>query len=140
MNFNYTKKCLAHVGISIAVLLAGCGEDPQALLASAKDYLAKNDTKAAIIQIKNVLQSDPNSSEARFMLGSALMDSGNPAGAEVELRKALDLKHPQELVVPLLAKSLLEQGQTKALISELANTELSEPASTASLQMTLASA
>lgn len=140
MNVNYTKMCLAHVGISIALLLAGCGEDPQALLASAKDYLAKNDTKAAIIQIKNVLQSDPNSSEARFMLGRALMDSGNPAGAEVELRKALDLKHPQELVVPLLAKSLLDQGHTKALISELANTELSEPASTASLQMTLASA
>lgn len=140
MNVNHIKTRLAQAGISIALLLTGCKEDPQALLASAKDYLAKNDTKAAIIQIKNVLQSDPNSSEARFMLGRAFMDSGDPAGAELELRKALDLKHPQELVVPLLAKSLLDQGRAKELISELANTELSEPASTANLQMALASA
>jgi len=140
MNFKYASTRLVWLGLSIFVALTGCGEDPQALLLSAKGYLAKNDSKAAIIQIKNALQRDPNSPEARFLLGSAFMESGNPAGAEAELRKALELKHPQDLVVPLLAKSLLDQGRSKELTKELADVALGDPASTASLQMSLAAA
>ncbi len=43
--------------VTAALLLTACGGDnPDTLLASARDYLAKNDAKAAVIQIKNVLQ------------------------------------------------------------------------------------
>src|SRR6476659_5606115 len=50
-------------------LLAGCsGNDPEKALASAKDYLKKDDTKSATIQIKNALQIDPDLGEARFLL------------------------------------------------------------------------
>ena len=77
--------------VTAALLITACGGDnPDTLLASARDYLAKNDAKAAVIQIKNVLQNAPNSAEARYLLGKALMASGDPAGAEVELRKAME--------------------------------------------------
>ncbi|MEO6320708.1 MAG: XrtA/PEP-CTERM system TPR-repeat protein PrsT, partial [Polaromonas sp.] len=124
----------------VALVLAACSEKPEAMIVSAKDYLAKNDSKAAVIQIKNALQSDPNFPEARFLLGTALLDSGDPVGAETELRKALDLKHPQDLVIPPLASALLAQGQAKKLTDEFSRTELSQAAAKASLQMSLASA
>ena len=52
--------------------MVGCADDPEALVASAKALLAKNDNSAAIIQLKNALQKDPDIAEARFLLGKAL--------------------------------------------------------------------
>ena len=91
-------------GLLAGLVLAGCsGESPEKQLASAKDYLQKNDTKAAVIQIKNVLQAQPESGEARFLYGRTLLEQGDAAAAEVELRKALAASYPQDAVVPELA-------------------------------------
>ena len=138
-----SKKANTRVALSallLSLLFVACGDKPDAMLISAKDYLAKNDNKSAVIQIKNVLQSNPDQPEARYLLGSALLNSGDPVGAETELRKALDLKQPQDMVVPQLAKALLAQGHAKKLIDELARIELSQPSAKASLQMSLTSA
>ncbi len=124
----------------VSLLLTACGEKPEAMLVSAKAYLAKNDNKAAVIQIKNALQVDPNRAEARFLLGTALLDSGDAVGAETELRKALDLKYPQDLVMVPLANALLAQGHAKKLTDEFSKTELSQAPAKAGLQMALAAA
>ncbi len=116
---------------------AGCGDSPEAMLASAKDYLARNDPAAATIQLKNALSKNPNSGEARFLLGRALLDSGDPVAAEVELRKASDLKFSADLVTPVLARALLAQGQLKK-IDELANTQINSPEGQADFKTTLA--
>jgi putative PEP-CTERM system TPR-repeat lipoprotein len=129
------------ISISLVVLLAACGGDkPDAMLASARDYLAKNDSKAAIIQLKNALQKSPDLPEARYLLGVALLRGGDPVGSETELRKALALKHSQELVVPTLAQAILAQGQYKKLTDEFGKTELSQNAARAELQTALAAA
>lgn len=138
-----SKKSNAHMtlpALLVALLLVACSEKPEAMIISAKDYLAKNDRKAAVIQIKNALQSDPNLPEARFLLGSTLLDSGDPVGAETELRKALDLKHPRDAVVPPLARAMLAQGQAKKLTEEFAKIDLTQPQAKASLEMSLAAA
>lgn len=122
------------------LLLGACGDKPEVLLASAKEYMAKNDNKAAVIQIKNALQVNPDLAEARFLLGSALLDSGDPVGAETELRKALDLKYSQEAVVPRLAQALLAQSDARKLTDEFAKVQLTQPAGQASLQTYLATA
>ena len=77
----------------MALMLVACGEKPEAMLNSAKDYLAKNDSKAAVIQIKNALQSNPDLPEARYLLGVALLDGGDPVSAETELRKEIGRAH-----------------------------------------------
>ncbi len=75
--------------------LAACsGEKPEAMLASARDYMAKNDLKSAVIQVKNALQENPDLAEARYLLGLALLRGGDAVGAETELRKAMALKYP----------------------------------------------
>lgn len=137
------KKNQTHAVLSallVSLLLVACGEKPEAMLSSAKDYLAKNDNKAAVIQIKNALQKNPDMPEARFMLGKALLDSGDPAGAETELRKALALNYPQDAIVPLLANALLAQGQAKKLTEEFGKTTLTDKPAQGAFLTTLASA
>ena len=81
--------------------------------------MAKNDNKAAVIQIKNALQKYPELAEGRFLLGKALLESGDPVAAEVELRKAQELNHPVDQVAPLLMRSRLAQGQVGKVIEEV---------------------
>jgi cellulose synthase operon protein C len=141
MNLTKSSTSAAISGLLLSLLLAACGGDNTAsLLASAKEYLAKNDGKAAIIQIKNALQKNPNSAEARFMLGSVLLDGGDVSAAEVEFRKALELKQSPELALPQLAKAMLGQGQFKKVIDEFSKTTMASAQATADLQMSLATA
>lgn len=124
-----------------SVLLAGCGSDkPEALLASAKEYIAKNDSKAAIIQIKNALQKSPDLPEARYLLGKLLLENGEATAAEVELRKALELKVPMDDVVPMLLQARLALGQYSKLIEEAQQATLTSPGSKAAVKAVLASA
>jgi putative PEP-CTERM system TPR-repeat lipoprotein len=130
--------------ISVALLsafLGGCsGDNPESLIASSKEFLAKNDSKAAVIQLKNALQKDPNLGEARFLLGKALFESGDIAGAEVELRKALERKYANDQTIPLLASAMLATGQAKKVTDEFAKTQLSAGEPLAALKTTLSAA
>lgn len=120
------------------LMLAGCGgADPAQSVASARDYLAKQDYKAAVIQLKDTLQQAPNNGEARLLLGQALLESGDPSGAETELRKALDREQPRDQVIPLLARAMYDQGQGDKLIRELGNEILSDATAKADLTTTL---
>ena len=138
------RKSMRRVAISTllaTLILVGCGGDkPESMLASAKDYMAKNDNKSAVIQLKNALQNNPNLAEARFLLGKALLDSGNPVAAEVEMRKADELKYPADQLTPLLARTELMLGQTKKVTDELAKVQLTSPESKADLQTTVGQA
>ncbi|NWG73210.1 MAG: PEP-CTERM system TPR-repeat protein PrsT, partial [Rubrivivax sp.] len=132
------------VALAAAALLAACGggagDSPEKLIASAKEYIAKNDNQAAVIQLKNALQKDINSAEARFLLGKTLLAQGDAAGAAVELQKARDRKYPDAEVVPLLARAMVEQGQLKELIDQFGTVQLDDPKAQASLKVLLANA
>lgn len=124
-----------------ALLLAGCADEkPDALLNSAKEHLAKKDSKAAVIQLKNALQEQPNLAEARFLLGRTLLDGGDPIAAELELRKALALEYPERTVLPPLATAMLAQGKSQRVIQDYASVEFADPAANAGLKVTLAKA
>lgn len=138
------RKSLRHSIFSVlltALVLAACGGDkPENMLASAKDYLSKNDSKSAVIQLKNALQANPDLAEARFLLGKALLEEGNAAAAEVELGKAAELKHPADEVIPLQARTQLKLGQMKKIVDELAKAQLDSPEGKADLQTSVGQA
>jgi len=140
MTTHRSKTLLALSTVLGSLLFTACGEKPEVLLASAKSYLDKNESKAAIIQVKNALQANPDMPEARFLLGKAMLESGDFAGAEAELRKALHLKYPLDAVAPPLAKALLAKGQAKILIDEFGKTELTQSPAQASLLTSLVTA
>jgi putative PEP-CTERM system TPR-repeat lipoprotein len=124
-----------------AVMLAGCGDDsPQRRLASAKEYLQKGDINAAVIEVKNALQANPDLGEARYLLGTAMLQEGNAVAAEVEFRKALAAGFQADVVIPELARSMLLLGQSKKLVDEFGSKRFGKPLADASLQTTLAAA
>src|SRR6476620_7862733 len=100
-------RCPAALAVLAAVCLVGCAPDkPEALIASAKEYLARNDRNAAVIQLKNALQKNPDLGEARFLLGKALLENGDMAAAEKELTKANELRYPFDQLAPVLARAI----------------------------------
>ena len=127
------------LAVGAVILVAGCslGNDPAKMVASAKDYIAKKDLAAASIQLRNALQQEPANGEARFLLGTVLLESGDVVSAEKELRRALEYNHPASAVIPQLAKTMLELGQAKQVISELTATNLDNAAAQAALSVEL---
>lgn len=123
----------------LALLLVACGAEGDGdLLVSAKDYLQKKELKAATIQLKNLLQKNPSSAEARFLLGKALYAQDDAAGAEIELKRALELKHPQSAVAPVMAGVLMARQEFKKLTERYADLELGDKAADAELQSLVA--
>lgn len=135
-------RCLkSAAGISATVvLLSACGrENSDALVVSAKTYLAKNDYSAASIQLKNALQQK-DSGEIRYLLGRALIGAGDYAGAQIQLQQALELKYSTDAVYPELSRVLLGLGDSKKLVAEFANVTVSDGAQQASIKADLGEA
>jgi cellulose synthase operon protein C len=140
---SYTRTAhmlLAAATLCLAATLTACSDKPEALLDSARQFMQKNQYKAAIIQIKNVLQTNSNLGEARFLLGTALLESGDAAGAEAELRKALELHYTPDNVLPALARALLAQNHAVRVTQEFAQAQLGGAAARADLQLSLSTA
>ena len=126
----------------VLVALAACdaeSTDTQ-FIDSAKELLGKQDINGAVIQLKNALDKNPNSAEARFLLGKALLQGGDPSTALIELRKAQDAKTPDEQVVPEIARALLAAGDSAKLIVQHSKTSFVNAGANADLQTSLAAA
>lgn len=124
-----------------ALLLSGCfGESEESLIASGKEYLEKNDPKAAQIQLKSALQKNADSAEARTLLGKALLAGGDPAAAVVELGKALELKASEDDVVPDLARAMLAIGEEGKLVTQYGSLRLKGETAAADLRSSVATA
>ena len=102
----------------VALMMAGCGDRTAHQLDKARELLAQKQRPAAIIQIKSLLQKNPDLADARLLLGTALLDAGDPVAAEIELRRAQALGVADPLVVPLLARAMLGQGQRGKLVAQ----------------------
>lgn len=123
-----------------AVLVVGCGQSPEEMLASAKSYLDKQDLSAASIQLKNALQENGNLAEARFLLGGINLKQGDAAGAVKELQRARDLGYPADPIAPLLARALLGAGEFDRLLQDFAETRVTDQGAQATILATLGDA
>ncbi len=127
------------LALTVAALLAACSSrTEEQLLAAATKRLAEKDAAGASIELKNLLQQNPENPRARHLLGKALLEAGDLAGAEIELRRAWELGAPRDELAPLLAQTLLHSGQSRKVIGEFADQSLAEPAAMAALQGHLA--
>jgi len=134
------SKAVLSIILTTFILFACGDESAESMLVSARGYLDKNDGRAAVIQLKNALQRNPDLAEARFLLGRVLLDGGDSMAAEVELRKARELKYEPDKVVPLLARAQLLLGQPKKVIDEFSGTPLIAPEAKADLQTSIGQA
>lgn len=116
-------------GLLLLCSLLGCsdkGAQEKSLL-QAQQALAAKQYPAATIALKSYLQSVPTDPGARFLLGSALLEVSDPASAEKELRRALELGVSHDQIDPLLAKALIEQGEFKKVVQEIDAKQVLDP-------------
>ena len=130
---------LTLAAVAVAVLV-GCGPSEAQLIASAKVMLDRRGVDGAIIQLKNALDKNPHSGEARLLMGHALLRAGDPAKAQIELLKARGTGVRDEQWLPVLARAMLAAGAGDKLIEQYGDKTLSQPAATADLKVALAGA
>ncbi|MCU0966083.1 MAG: PEP-CTERM system TPR-repeat protein PrsT, partial [Burkholderiaceae bacterium] len=136
----WTRLCAVLASACVLAACSGAGVDEAALLASAQNYVDKQDYPAAVIQLKTVLQKNADHAQARLLLGRSLLESGDPATAAVELRKALSLGVNPSQVQPLLAKATIAQGEMRQVVLQFAAVNLDDAEASADMKTTVATA
>jgi len=107
------------IGLGLVVMLPACGDYSLAdRVAKAQEYIQQDDLEAAAIELRSALQSDPNSVEARSLLGTITLELGDGAAAEKELIRAVELGFAASAAQPLIASAILLQGDYDRLLEQ----------------------
>jgi len=80
-------------------------------MTDARKALASNETRTAEIHLKNLIQQQPDNVEGRQLLGEVLLVRGDPAGAEFNLRRALDLGADPKAIQLSLVRALVTEAK-----------------------------
>ncbi|MBK1694727.1 hypothetical protein CKO09_08245 [Chromatium weissei] len=101
------------IAFALTTLVSGCSAEESLgqQLARSEAALTHGELKAAVIELKNVLQKDSQNQRARLLLGQAYLRAGDAAAAELELQKAQKLGAKDGDLQPWLTQSWLQQGK-----------------------------
>ena len=86
---------------------------------AAIDRFNNKEYRKSVILLKNALREDPQHLPSRILLGKSLIHTGDVAGAEKDLKIALEYGADESLVVTLLGSAYLIQGKYEQLLSEI---------------------
>lgn len=121
--------------LALSVPLGGCDSTSrlteQEHVQRAKDFEDKGDLKGSIIELKNAIQKNPDSPQARLLLGQVYLKAGFGAEAEKELTRAGALGVGKQTLAPLLGEAWLLMGQYKRILDELHATDDLSPSNRA---------
>lgn len=118
--FILTLSCLTSIAI------ADNEQDVGLYFEDANKLYYQDELPEAIIQLKNALQADPQHLPSLLLSGEIYLQQGDPKAAEHALRQALIFGADTSLVVLNLAKSYLQLGNYKRIISDLHEEGLSQ--------------
>jgi putative PEP-CTERM system TPR-repeat lipoprotein len=114
-----------YTAFTVTVLLvASCGRGGTSVeesIEAASRFAAENNHEAAIIELKNALQLDPDSARARWVLGTIYIDVGYGEAAEKELTRAQELGYEDPGLDKAIVKSLIMQRKSQEALEHLEN-------------------
>lgn len=91
----------------------------QEYIQRAKDFEDQGNHKSSIIELKNALLKNPDSVEARQLLGQVYLKSHQGAESEKELSRALKLGANREALQPALGEALMLIGEYQRVLDEI---------------------
>ena len=74
-------------------------------------YLAKGNLRAAVIQLRNAVRTEPKRADARVALAEVYLRLGDPVSSEKEFQTASDLGYDQNKLMVPLARTYNLQGK-----------------------------
>lgn len=106
-----------------APILTACNRDlnltEQQSIQRAKDFESKGNLPASIIELKNALQKNPDSAQARWLLGLIYLKQKQGSEAETQLNRAVKLGiNPDSVRIPL-ARAWLLKGDFDQVLAKL---------------------
>jgi putative PEP-CTERM system TPR-repeat lipoprotein len=114
MNMKLTRHLGAKaIVVALGLALTACGKSPEQHFQQAQELVKKADYKAAVIELKTVLQKQPDNPEARQLLGEVFIRNGAYLDAEKEITRARSLGAPDDQILPTLAKLYLKMGEAE---------------------------
>jgi len=117
--------------VMFAVVLSGCDVfiSADGRVERARAEIASGDYQAAVIDLKNALESEPDHAQGRLLLAEASLQLGDVRGAEKELRRAREAGAKGDAVAALTAETQLALGQGRELLAQLDSKQivLTEP-------------
>ena len=123
----------------LVIGLSGCAPKGDALYTRAEQSLAKGNVQAAVIDLKNLLQDEPQNAQARALLGRALVASGDADAGAIELQKAKELGAPRSLTLVPDCQVMVAHGEYERVLAEC-QPEVGDAADKADLRLVLGSA
>ncbi len=102
--------------------------DNERYVQEAEDYLRRGESRAAVIQLKNALQQNPNDTRARLLLGRTYLKLGQAKAAEQALKKARELGAAEGDVLSPLGEAYLLQGRYREVLDDVQVEEAAPPA------------
>jgi putative PEP-CTERM system TPR-repeat lipoprotein len=117
----YRLMRLVMVSAIAAVAVSSCDyfASDQSRIEKARKLSSQGEYRTAIIELKKVLQGSPNNEDARLLLGTISLSTGDMAAAEKELRRATELGVPLDQVALPFGQAMLAQGEYQQLLEEL---------------------
>lgn len=122
MTYSTTRRVAASMLLTAAVAsMSACSknETTQSLIEDAQQYQKKGDLKAAVIQLKNALQKNPEDAQARYALGMIYLETGESLSAQKELEKAISLGMNRDKVTPALGQAYLQEGKLQQALDAM---------------------
>lgn len=111
------------LAFATSATLSGCDRisslTEQEHIQRAKDLEDKGNLKGSIVELKNAIQKNPDSPQARLLLGQIYLKTGMGAEAEKELGRAEKLGVNRESIKPPLAEALLLMGEYQRVLDEI---------------------
>lgn len=128
-------KIAGRVGIVLlALCLAACQPTVEERFADAEIYMRDAEYQSAVIELKNVLQAEPDRLDARLMLADASYRLFDLATAESEYRRLLAIRSDDSALWVAYGRTLLAQGRAADALETVApNIESFADPATASL-------
>ncbi len=110
--------------VSLFLMLLSCGGavDEAQMLAQAREYLQQNKIQNSVIELKNILQANPENAEARYLLGEINMRVGDYATAIKEFRRAAENGWPAEQAILGEMRALEAQKRYASLLKKTLDT------------------
>ncbi|MFT4614353.1 MAG: putative PEP-CTERM system TPR-repeat lipoprotein [Bacteroidia bacterium] len=110
--------------LTLGLTLQGCGGDDRTSEEHITDAMAFNELgqyDAAVLELKSALTKSPGNMQARWVLGTIYLKTGETSAAVKELQRSLELGQDQETVLIPLATALLYEREYYQLLDQTAD-------------------